>query len=354
MSHLLRRMTSATTALGLVGSLGLASGLAMTLDIAPAHAEDELNIYSARHYESDDQLFTGFTEATGIEVNIIEGSDEELVTRIVNEGANSPADVLITVDAGRLWRANQEEIFQPVTSEVLEERIPSNLRHPDGHWFGFSTRIRAIYYNPELVEDPPQTYEDLADPRFENLVCIRSSSNIYNLSLMASLIEHHGAEEAEDWANAVVDNFARDPQGGDTDQIRGVASGECGVAVANHYYYMRLVRSDDEADQEVVESTELVWPNQDGRGAHQNISGAGVLKNAPHKDAAVKFLEYLATDEAQAYFANGNNEYPVVEEALDNEVLEEFGRPKLDEVNVSVYGENQPEAQMIFDRAGWK
>ncbi|MGM0560772.1 MAG: Fe(3+) ABC transporter substrate-binding protein [Pseudomonadota bacterium] len=354
MQPIFHRVMSTSTALGLLAGLGIAGGMGLPLGIASAEAQDELNVYSARHYEADDALFSGFTKETGIEVNIIEGSDEELVTRIVNEGANSPADVLITVDAGRLWRADQEGVFQPVESEVLEERIPANLRHPDGHWFGFSTRIRTLYYNPEIVDEPPQTYEDLAAPRFEGLVCIRSSSNIYNLSLMASLIEHHGAEKAEEWANGVVSNFARDPQGGDTDQIRGVASGECGVALANHYYYMRLVRSDDDADQEVVENTELVWANQEGRGAHQNVSGAGVLQNAPHKDAAVKFLEYLATDEAQAYFANGNNEYPAVESALDNPVLEEFGRPKLDDVNVSVYGENQPEAQMIFDRAGWK
>jgi len=347
-----RRQLTATAALtGLVGGLGLA--LAATA-ATPALAHDELNIYSARHYDTDDQLFEGFTEATGIRINLIEGSGEELVARILNEGANSPADILITVDAGRLWRAEQEGIFQSVSSETLEERVPDYLRHPDGLWFGFSTRARALYYNPELVDEPPTSYEDLTDPRFEGLVCLRSGSNIYNLSLMSSMIEVHGEEGATEWAEGIVANFARDPQGGDTDQIRGVATGECGVAVANHYYYLRLVRSDDPADQAVVEATELVWPNQDDRGVHVNVSGAGVVATAPNRDAAVAFLEYLTTEEAQVYFAQGNNEYPVVAGILDNPELEAFGDPKRHELNVAVYGENQPLAQMIFDRVGWR
>lgn len=345
-----RRLTSTTALMGLIGGFAVL-GLSPA---APAQAQEELNIYSARHYDSDEKLLEGFTEETGIKVNLIEGSGEELVARILNEGANSPADILITVDAGRLWRAEQEGIFQSVSSDTLDERIPDYLRHPDGLWFGFSTRARALYYNPEIVEEPPTSYEDLADPRFEGLVCIRSSSNIYNLSLMASMIDVHGEEGATEWAEAVVSNFARAPQGGDTDQIKGVASGECGVAVANHYYYLRLVRSDDPADQEVVEKAKLVWPNQDERGVHVNVSGAGVVANAPHAEAAVAFLEYLTTDEAQSYFAEGNNEYPVVEGILDNPDLEAFGEPKPHEINVAVYGENQPLAQMIFDRVDWR
>ncbi|WP_366554390.1 Fe(3+) ABC transporter substrate-binding protein [Aquibaculum sediminis] len=344
-----RRHLASTAALA-----GLVGGLAFLAMAPAAQAEGELNIYSARHYDSDAALYRDFTEQTGIEINLIEGSGEELVARILNEGANSPADVFITVDAGRLWRAEQEGIFQAVSSETLEERIPDYLRHPEDLWYGFSTRARTLYYNPEIVEEPPTSYEDLADPRFEGLVCIRSSSNIYNLSLMASLIDVHGEEGATEWAEAVVNNFARDPQGGDTDQIKGVASGECGVAVANHYYYLRLVRSDDPDDQAVVEKAELVWPNQDGRGVHVNVSGAGVAANAPNPDAALTFLEYLTTDSAQTYFTEGNNEYPVVEGVLDNPVLEEFGVPKAHEINVAVYGENQPLAQMIFDRVGWR
>ena len=328
---------------------------ALVLPALPAGAQDNvLNLYSARHYQTDDQLYADFTEKTGIEINRIEGKDEALIERIKSEGANSPADILITVDAGRLWRAEEAGLFQPIESEVLSERIPDNLRHPEGQWFGFSTRARVIVVNPELVPEPPQSYEDLADPKYKGLVCIRSSSNIYNLSLMASLIEHNGEAEAQKWAEGVVANFARDPQGGDTDQIKGVASGECGIGLANSYYYVRLVKSDDPADREVAEKAEVIWPNQDGRGVHVNVSGAGVLVHAPHREAAVKFLEYLSSDEAQGYFANGNNEYPVVDGVLENPELVALGDPKIDPVNVSVYGENQPLAQMVYDRAGWK
>lgn len=328
-------------------------GLLLAVLEGPAAAEEELNIYSSRHYDTDSRLFQGFTEQTGIKINLIEGSGEELVARILNEGVNSPADILISVDAGRLWRAEEEGIFQPVSSEVLEERIPAYLRHPDGLWYGFSTRARTLYYNPEIVEEPPATYEDLADPRFKGLVCIRSSSNVYNLSLMASMIEVHGEEAATEWAEGVVANFARRPQGGDTDQLKAVAAGECGVAVANHYYYLRLFRSDDPADQEVIEKVKLVWANQEDRGVHVNISGAGVVANAPHPEAALAFLEYLTSDDAQIYFTEGNNEYPVVEGVMDNPILQEFGEPKRHEINMAVYGELQPLAQMIFDRVGW-
>ncbi len=335
--------------------LAAAAAGALTVPASAAFAQDDvLNIYSARHYQTDEALYEDFTKETGIQINRIEGKDDALIERLRSEGASSPADVLITVDAGRLWRAEEAGLFQSIESDVLDERIPENLQHPENKWFGFSTRARVIYVNPELVQDPPQTYEDLADPKYDGLVCIRSSSNIYNLSLMASMIEHHGEEAAQKWAEGVVSNFARDPQGGDTDQIRAVASGECGISVGNTYYFVRLLKSDDPADREVAEKVELVWPNQDGRGVHVNVSGAGVVANAPHKAAAVKFLEYLASDSAQGYFANGNNEYPVVDGVLENPELEALGDPKIDPVNVSVYGENQPLAQMVYDRAGWK
>jgi len=330
-------------------------GTVAPLAVAPAAAQ-ELNLYSSRHYDTDERLYSQFEERTGITVNRIEGKADELIARIEAEGANSPADVLLTVDAGRLWRADQAGLFQPVDSEVLAERIPTELRHPDGHWFGFSTRARIIYYDqgeidPELV----QTYADLARPELEGEVCIRSSSNIYNLSLMASLIEHLGPEAAEEWAAGVVENFARDPQGGDTDQIRAIAAGACGVSLGNHYYFARLMRSDDPADQEVVEEVGWVFPNHDGRGTHVNISGAGMLANAPNPDAAVAFLEYLASDEAQRWLANGNNEYAVVEGVeLDNPALERLGDFEADDLDVAVLGQNQTQAQILFDRAGWQ
>lgn len=320
-----------------------------------AGAQEAVNLYSARHYDTDQALYDGFTEETGIEVNVIEGDADQLVERIRVEGANTPADVLITVDAGRLHRADEAGVLQPIDSDVLDERIAENFRQPDGKWYGLSKRIRAIVRSEERV-DPGEitTYEALAEPEWEGRVCIRSSTNIYNQSLLASMIEAHGIEQAEAWAQGIVDNMARPPQGGDTDQIRAVAAGECDVAVVNHYYYARLVKSEDEADREAASKVDIVFPNQDGRGAHANISGAGVVASAPHKEAAVQFLEYLTTDEAQAYFAEGNNEYPMVEGVEPDPVLAEWGEFKVDDVNAATYGENNAQAVKIMDRVGWK
>lgn len=327
----------------------------VTLLISTGAAAQTVNLYSARHYDVDQQLYDGFTEKTGIEVQVLEGSSDQLVERIQREGIASPADVLITVDAGRLWRAEQADVLQSVESAVLEERIPPYLRHPDGLWFGFSQRMRLIYVNPDRV-DPEMvaTYEDLARPELEGQVCIRSSNNIYNQSLLASMIEIHGAEGAEQWAEGLVRNLAREPQGGDTDQIRGVAAGECDVAVANHYYYLRLANSEDPADREVAENVKVIFPNQDGRGVHVNIGGAGVVKNAPHRENAVKFLEYLASDEAQELFAKANYEYPVTEDVQRHEALQEWGDVKLDQLNIDALGRNNPEAVRVADRAGWR
>ncbi len=316
----------------------------------------ELNIYSSRHYDTDEALYSGFEEETGITVNRIEADADELIERIRAEGEDSPADILITVDAGRLWRADQEGLLEPIESDVLAERIPAAFRHPEGHWFGFSKRARIIYYDKEAI-DPAliQTYEDLASDEIAGEVCIRSSSNIYNLSLMASLIEHHGEAEALAWAEGVTENFARQPEGGDTDQITAIAAGECGVALANHYYFVRLLASDDPAVQEVTTKVGHIFPNQDGRGTHVNVSGAGVVKGAPNHDAAVQFLEYLASDQAQRYFAAGNYEFPVVEGIdIDDENLASLGEFKEDALNVSALGSNQPTAQIVYDKAGWR
>ena len=332
----------------------MAGSMILGLLLAGAAQAAEINIYSGRHYQTDEQLYSGFTKQTGIRINRIEDDAEKLATRIENEGANSPADVLITVDAGRLWRADTKGLFQPVKSAVLESRIPASLRSPDGDWFGFSTRARVIFYNKEMVKQPPRTYEALADPAYKNMICIRSGSNMYNLSLLGSLIEHNGAAKAEEWAKGVVANFARAPKGGDSDQIRAAAVGECGIAVANTYYFVRFMKSDKADDRKVAETLGVVFPNQDGRGTHVNISGAGVLKHAPNKDAAVKFLEYLASDEAQHYFASGNNEYPAVPGVAIDSAVASLGTFKQDELNVAALGNNQEEAQKIYDRVGWK
>lgn len=334
-------------------ALGAAVSLAVLASGLPAQAQEVLNIYSARHYQTDDALYNGFTEKTGIEINRIEAESDALIERLKSEGANSPADVFVTVDAGRVWRAEAEGLFQPVDSAALDQAIPENLRHPDGLWFGFSTRARLIYYDKSKIEPGSITaYEDLADPKFKGKVCIRSSSNVYNQSLLSSLIAAHGEAGAREWAQAVVDNMARKPVGGDTDQIRGIGSGECEIAVANSYYFVRLMTNPEE--KELVDKVGWVFPNQENRGTHVNVSAAGVLKNAPHKEAAVKFLEYLASPEAQRYFADGNNEYPVVESVDANPALKSLGTDfKVDPVNVAVYGSNQPQAQKIFDSVGW-
>ena len=333
--------------------LGTALAVVALAGAAPVQAQEVLNIYSARHYQTDDALYTGFTKATGIEINRIEAESDALIERIKSEGANSPADVFITVDAGRLWRAEEAGLFQPVESAVLNEAIPENLQHPDGLWFGFSTRARLIYYDKTDIQPGEiKSYEDLADPKWQNKICIRSSSNVYNQSLLSSLIAANGEADAKAWAQAVVDNMARKPVGGDTDQLRGIGAGECDVAVANSYYFARLISDPKEVG--LVEKIGWVFPNQDGRGTHVNVSGAGVLKHAPHKGAAVKFLEYLASPEAQRYFAEGNNEYPVVEGVETTAAVKKLGTEfKVDQVNVAVYGSNQPKAQMIFDSVGW-
>ena len=327
------------------------AGLSATSAVA-----QELNLYSSRHYQTDEALYSNFSKTTGIKLNRIEAGEDPLIARIINEGAASPADVLVTVDAGRLWRAEQAGLFQPIQSKVLNERLPANMRTADGQWFGFSARARVIIYN-KLTINPAdvQNYEDLASPKMKGKVCTRSGSHIYNLSLMSALIEHLGEAKAEQWARGVVDNFARAPKGGDTDQILGVASGECGVAITNTYYYVRLMKSTKPEDQKVIAATGLIWPNQKSFGTHMNVSGAGVIKTARNKDAAIKFLEYLTSNEAQTYFAEGNNEWPVVKGAtLNNKELASLGTFRMDTLNISALGKNQPAAQKIFDRVGYQ
>ena len=321
-----------------------------------AAQENVVNIYSARHYKTDEALYEGFTKLTGIKVNRIEGGEDALIERVRNEGPRSPADVLITVDAGRLWRAEQLGLFQPVKSRTLEARIPESFREPGGQWFGFSMRARVIAYNKANVRPGEiQSYEELADPKWKGRVCMRSSTNVYNLSLMGALIDHLGEQKAETWAKGVRANLAQEPKGGDTDQLMAVAAGQCDVTVSNQYYYARLARSEKPEEKQAAERLGIVFPNQSSWGAHVNISGGGVLKNAPHRAAAVKFLEYLASDEAQRYFADGNNEWPVVAGVkLDNPVLASFGAFKQDALNVSVLGRNQPGSQKIYDRVAWK
>ena len=303
-----------------------------------SHAEEKvLNLYSARHYQTDEALYSAFTKQTGIKINRIDGKEDELLERIKNEGANSPADVLITVDAARLADAHQLGLFAPVNSKILNSRIPANLRTED--WFSFSTRARVIVYAKAVISPADvQNYADLANPKLKGKVCTRSGSHPYNLSLMASIIAHDGETKAEEWAKGVVANFARAPKGGDTDQIKAVAAGECAVTISNTYYLARLMRSDKPEDKKLVEKVGVVWPDQKGYGTHINVSGAGMLKHAPHKEAAVKFLEYLASDEAQRYFADGNNEWPAVSSVkVSNPALNTLGKFKADKLPVGSF-----------------
>ena len=319
-----------------------------------AAAEGELNLYSSRHYDTDERLYTDFEEATGIKINRIEGKADELIARMEAEGANSPADVLLTVDTSRLARAKNAGLLQAVDSDVLEERIPANLQDEDNQWFGFSQRARIIFYDKNDVTNPPATYLDLANPEYKGLVCIRSSTNTYNQTLLASIITHHGAEKAKEWAAGVVANMARDPQGGDTDQLRGIVSGECEIAVSNSYYFARALRKDVKGLSDSVDMIGIQFPSQDAEGAHMNLSGAGVTVHAPNRDNAIKFLEYLASDQAQVYFSNGNDEYPAVPGVPLAENVAALGEFKADDVNLSEVAKNIPEAQKIFNEVGWK
>jgi iron(III) transport system substrate-binding protein len=337
---------------------GALCAIAALLAAAPAMAQADkvLNLYTARHYQTDEALYTGFTRKTGIKVNRIEAGEDALLERVRSEGRNSPADVFITVDAGRLWRAEQFDLFQPLDSPVLNARIPAQLRTPAGTWFGFSTRARVIAYNRKTVRpEEVATYEDLAHPRFKGRICIRASNHVYNLSLMASMIERLGEARAEEWARGVVANLARSPRGGDTDQLLGVGAGECDVAVVNTYYYVRLMKSTRPQDRQLIERIAVSFPNQASSGTHVNVSGAGMLRTAPNPAAARLFLEYLASDEAQIHFADGNNEWPVVATAVArNPELASLGKFKAESFNIGVLGRNQALAQKILDRVGWK
>lgn len=318
-------------------------------------SQDEVNVYSSRHYDTDLELYDQFTEETGISVNLIEGGSDELIERLNSEGINSPADILITVDAGRLWRAKQAGVLQPYQSDELDRVIPDELRDTDRTWVGLSRRVRGLIYHTDRV-DPEELegYWELADEKWNGRLCVRSSNNIYNQSLVASLIETKGLEETEEWARQVVANFAQPPQGGDTDQIKAVAAGVCDVAVANHYYLARLKNSSEQEDREVASQVAIYFPGEEYGGAHVNISGAGITRHSPNHDNAVRFLEYLTTEDAQQLYSIANNEFPIIDSLELPEVLRDFGTFDSDAVNVTSYGENNPDAIRLMDRAGWR
>lgn len=337
---------------------------ALLVSCASGFAQEQtLNIYSARHYPTDEALYTNFTNATGIKLNRVDADDAGILARLKAEGTASPADVILLVDAARLWRGESEGLFQPIQSKVLDAAIPAQYRGKataDGGtpWFGFSTRARVIVYNKVKVQRADvDTYEELGDPKNKGKLCIRSGSHPYNLSLFGAVVEHLGEKKAEEWLKGMVDNMARSPKGGDTDQIKGVASGECGVAVTNSYYLARLMRSDNADDKAIVDRVGVVFPNQSTWGTHVNIAGGAVAKNAKNPANAIKFLEYLASASAQDHFANGNNEWPVANGVkINNPALQAMtgGSFKSETIPISVVGMNQVKVQQMLDRVGFK
>ena len=329
---------------------------------ASGHAQAQervLNLYSARHYQTDEALYDNFTKASGIRINRIEADDAGILARLQAEGSASPADVILLVDAARLWRGEQDGLFQPVQSAVLEQRIPSQFRGGQtaqgAQWFGISTRVRLVVYDKSRFKaGDVDSYEKLAAPALKGQLCVRSGSHPYNLSLFGSMLEHLGAPATEAWLKGLVANLARAPKGGDTDQIKAVATGECGVALANSYYQARLMRSTKPEDKEVVDKVGVVFPNQSSWGTHVNIAGAAVARHAKNRAAAVQFLEYLASDGAQRYFADGNNEYPVVAGVAPNAALAGLGRFKAEVVPIAKVGANTAQVQQMLDRVGFK
>ena len=316
---------------------------------------NEVNVYSAREEQLIKPLLDAFSKDTGIKVNLVTGDDDPLLERLKREGENSPADVLITADAGRLYRAVENGSLQPIQSAKLNQAIPAHLRDAGNQWFGLTYRARVLFYNPATVKAAElSTYEDLADPKWKGRICVRSSNSIYNQSLLASMIAAKGAAAAEQWAQGLVANFARPPNGGDRDQIKAVASGQCDIAIANTYYYAQMLYGGDSEQKAAASKVKIFFPNQADRGTHINISGAGMTASAKNKDNAIKLLEYMTLDDAQRWYSTTNGEYPVKRGIEASPELKSWGTFKSDALNLSVLGKNNAQAVMIMDKVGWK
>ncbi|GAA0626041.1 Fe(3+) ABC transporter substrate-binding protein [Brevundimonas kwangchunensis] len=314
-----------------------------------------LNLYTARHYDADQQLYRLFEEKTGIKVNSVDGNPDQLIARMRTEGANSPADVFVAADAGALWRAQEAGLLQPTSSEALNAAIPANLREPEGHWFGLARRARIVAYDTTKVRpEEVDTYEEIASPRFRGKLCVRSADSVYNLSLVGALIEAWGPEKAGEWVRGVVANMARPPEGGDRDQMRAVNAGVCEIALTNSYYWIRMANGDDAADKAVTDKVKLAFPSLDGQGAHVNVSGGGVARNAPNRENAVRFLEFLATPEAQAIIAGANNEYTAANGVPNPAAVQPYANFTANPMPVTAYGRNQAQAQSLMSAAGWR
>ena len=338
-----------------LGLLALPFVCALGISLPSASQAETLNIYSARQEALIKPLLDRFTDETGIGVNLVTGGGDALITRLMTEGRNSPADILLTVDAGRLYRAREAGVLQPVESDTLRDAIPANLRSPDNLWYGLSVRARVLAVDPERVDvSALKDYEDLAAPEWKGRICVRSSDNIYNQSLVAGMLAQKDTKEVEAWLKGLVGNLARRPQGGDRDQIKAVASGQCDVALVNSYYFGAMLQSDNAEERQVAESLQLLWPNQDNRGAHINISGAGVTRASSQPDLALRLLEFLIREDSQRWYAETNNEYPVREGVSSSRLLQSWGEFKADPLDVSELGRLNAQAVMAMDRANWK
>ena len=318
-------------------------------------ASSEVNVYSHRHYDTDKQLFKMFEEKTGIKVNVVKAKASALIKRIESEGQKSPADVLITVDAAGLYAAKSKELLQSINSNYLTTNISANLRDKDNQWFGLTKRSRVVVHKiGSDVENQLKTYEDLADPKFKGQIMVRSSNNEYNQSLLAAVIAHHGEEYALNWAKGVVANMAKEPKGNDRYQVKAVANGIGSIAIANTYYIGKMVDNKDKSQRDAVSKMKILFPTFKNGGTHINVSGAGVAKYAPNKENAIKFIEFLASKDAQKLFAEGNYEYPVLAGVKSSELVSSWGEFKDDTISINTLGENNKAAVKIFDKAGWK
>ncbi|MGM0420708.1 MAG: Fe(3+) ABC transporter substrate-binding protein [Bacillota bacterium] len=329
--------------------------MVVALSAGTAYGAEEVNLYTNRHYDTDEEILNRFTEETGIEVNVLKGDSDQLIERLAREGENSPADLLITADAGRLHRAKTRDLLQAVDTETLNNNVPANLRDEDNYWFGLTRRARVIVYAQDRV-DPEElsSYEDLTSDKWEGRILVRSSENIYNQSLLASFIAIHGEEWAEDWANGIVENMARKPQGNDRAQATAVAAGEGDIAIMNTYYLGKMINSDNPNEVEVAENVGIYFPGQDNGGTHINVSGIGLTRYAPNPDNAIKLMEYLSSESAQKFFASANYEYPVNPEVAPSELLESWGAFTEQDINLTELGIHNQTAVQIFNRAGWQ
>ncbi len=318
------------------------------------NAQEELNVYSARKEALIKPILDQFANQRDIKINLVTSKADALIQRLENEGKHSPADIFITVDAGRLHRAKQADLLQPINDSAFLNLVPEQYRDSEGYWLGLSLRVRAIIYNPEHISEADlSTYEDLADPKWKNKICIRSSNNIYNQSLIASLIAHNGEQATQQWTEKFVNNFARKPQGGDRDQVKALAAGQCDIAVINSYYLGNMITG-TKSEQQVAAKVKLFWPNQKDRGAHVNVSGIGITKHSERYELALELIRFLYTQEAQAWYADVNLEYPVIEGVSKNAILKEWGPFKADTLNLGKLGELNAAAVRVMDKAHWR